>query len=163
VRIIFSFLLTLTVIPDFAQETERWLLGTGLTYCSYLNHPGINLNVTYRLGKHIHIGPDFSAILTRESQSGARWTKKKELEFNLNSQYYFSISEKLKCYPLTGLNVSKATNHIESSKADVRWIADINAGAGTELHFSNVRFFVEGKHVIRLSKYDLTIGLLVPL
>ncbi len=162
-KTIFSFLFLSIAVSGFSQETKRWLLGTGVTYCSYLDNPGVNVNVTYRLGKHFHIGPDFSAILTRESHSGTRWVKRKELEFNFNGQYYLSISEQLKCYPLTGLNISKVTNHEESFDADVRWVTDINAGMGTEFHLRTVRIFVEGKYVLRFSKYDLTIGLLLPL
>ena len=153
----------LLAVPGFSQETKRWWLGTGLTYCSYLNNPGINVNVTYRLGNHIHIGPDFSAILTKESHDGTNWVKRKELEFNFNIQYYLPMSERIKYYPLTGLNVSKVTHHKENFPADVRWVAAINAGMGTEFHFKALRVFVEGKYVLKLSKYDLTTGLLFPL
>jgi hypothetical protein len=163
VKIIISFLFVLLTDYGFSQESKRWWLGTGLTYCSFLNNPGINLNVTYRIGNHIHIGPDFSAILTRESKSGSGWTKRKELEFNFNTQYYFSISEKIKYYPFTGLNVSKITKHEENFSPDIRWVTNVNAGMGTELHFKNLRIFVEAKYVLGLSKYDLTTGILFPL
>src|SRR4051812_19687476 len=68
--------------PSFSQESSpRWLLGAGLTYCSYVDNPGLNLNVTYRLVGNFHVGPDFSALLTKEVLEGGRFVKKKETEY----------------------------------------------------------------------------------
>src|ERR1041385_5931649 len=93
-----------------AQE-NKWLVGAGVTYDNYMNTPGINLNLTYRLIGNLHIGPDFSALLNKEENENGVAVLKKELEYNFNANYLFSISEKLSLYPLAGINFSKVTVH----------------------------------------------------
>ena len=156
-----SCLLALTTIAQ--EENERWLLGTGVTYCSYINNPGINLNVTYRLIGNLHIGPDFSALLTHEDNENGRQVKRKELEYNINAQQLFEVKERLALYPIVGINWSKVTIHPEDEDPDVRWITAFNAGGGIEWKFKSVRLFLESKWVSRLNKYDITTGILFPL
>ena len=147
-----------------AQENkERWLLGTGIMYCSHINSPGVNLNVTYRLIGDFHIGPDFSALLTRERNENGTIVKQKELEYNLNAQNLFDVNEHLSIYPLAGIKWSKLTTHREGEKANVTWVTALNSGGGLELRMKIVRLFFETKWVSRLNKLDVTTGVVLQL
>jgi len=145
------------------KEKERWLLGAGITYCSYIGNPGANLNVTYRLIGGLHVGPDFSAILNNEEKENGTAVIRKELEYNLNAHYIFELSEKLAVYPLIGINYSKVTIHPEGEEADKRWISACNSGGGVEYSLNKTRLFFESKYVSKLEKYDLTLGILFAL
>ena len=145
------------------EEKPRWLLGTGITYCSYINNPGLNLNVTYRIVGNLHIGPDFSALLTSEREENGRLVKRKELEYNFNSQYLFPIGKKVEVYPLVGINWSNVTNHPSGQEAVTELVTALNLGGGVEIEIRNIRLFFESKWVSQLNKYDLTTGILFTL
>src|ERR1043166_5409420 len=93
------------------EEKPRWLLGAGLTYDNYMNTPGINLNVTYRVIGNFHIGPDFSALLNKEDKENGVTVLRKELECNFNATQLFELSRVIAIYPLAGINFSKVTVH----------------------------------------------------
>ncbi len=162
-NLIFITLIGIGLAPNLPAQEARWLLGTGITYCSYLGNPGVNLNVTYRLTGNLHIGPDFSAILNDEEYENGKVVIRKELEYNLNAQYLFDIGEKVAVYPLVGVNYSKITVHPEGEEADKRWVTAFNSGGGVEFSLKPVRLFFEAKYVTILRKYDLTLGLLFEL
>lgn len=145
------------------EEKTRWLLGTGITYCSYIDNPGLNLNVTYRVAGNLHIGPDFSALLTREKKENGSVVKRKELEYNFNANYLMRITSCATTYPLVGINWSKVTNHPAGQENDTRWITGFNVGGGLEFNVKTIRLFMEGKWVSNLNKYDVTAGLLFEL
>jgi Outer membrane protein beta-barrel domain len=145
------------------EEKSRWLLGTGVTYCSYINNPGLNLNVTYRIVGNLHIGPDFSALLTSEREENGRVVKRKELEYNFNGQYLFPIGKNVEIYPLAGINWSNVTNHPAGQEAVTELVTALNLGGGFEIEIGKVRLFFESKWVSQLNKYDLTTGILFPL
>ncbi|MFM9840878.1 MAG: outer membrane beta-barrel protein [Cyclobacteriaceae bacterium] len=142
------------------EEKSRWLLGTGVTYCSYINNPGLNWNVTYRIVGNLHIGPDFSALLSSEREENGRVVKRKELEYNFNGQYLFALSKKVEIYPLAGINWSNVTNHPAGQEAVTELVTALNLGGGVEIEIKGVRFFFESKWVSQLNKYDLTTGIL---
>ncbi len=146
-----------------AQKETRWLLGTGITYCSYIDNPGLNLNITYRVFGNFHVGPDFSALLTRELQENGKVVKRKEVEYNFNAQQLFEVGEKIALYPLVGINWSRVTRHPEGEEPFTEWITAVNAGGGCELQLNKFRLFAESKWVSQLDKYDLTAGILFPL
>ena len=147
-----------------AQEREsRWLVGTGITYCSYINSPGINLNITYRVIGNFHVGPDFSALLNHEISENGSTDIRKELEYNFNGQYLFYINRKLALYPIAGINWSNITNHVYGQEPVTMLTTALNLGTGLELEIGKVRLFFESKWVSKLNKYDLTTGILVPL
>lgn len=148
--------------PSVAQES-RLLLGAGITYCSFIGNPGVNLNVTYRVIGNLHIGPDFSAILNSEEKENGKTVVKKELEYNVNGHYIFEVSDKVSVYPLAGINFSKVTIHPVNEEAGKRWITAFNSGGGIEFNFHQKRLFFETKYVSKLEKYDLTIGMLFEL
>jgi hypothetical protein len=145
------------------EEKGRWLLGTGLTYCTYVDNPGLNLNVTYRVIGNLHIGPDFSALLTKEVNENGIIVKRKELEYNFNAQYLFEIGKSVSIYPLVGINRSKVTFHPTGQEPDIRWITALNAGGGIEIKIKMIRLSFESKWVSLLDKYDLTTGILFTL
>lgn len=145
------------------EEKSRWLIGTGVTYCSYIDNPGLNLNVTYRVIGNLHIGPDFSALLTREREENGRVVKRKELEYNFNGQYLIPISKRVELYPLVGINWSNVTNHPVNQEPVTQLITALNLGGGLEIEVKNIRFFFESKSVSQLNKYDLTTGILLRL
>lgn len=148
-------------LPQVSRAQEsRWLLGAGITYCSYIGNPGVNLNLTYRLIGGLHIGPDFSAILNNEEKENGVTIIRKELEYNLNAHYVFELGEKVAVYPLVGFNYSKVTTHPEGEEADKRWVSACNAGGGVEYSLKKTSIFFESKYVSRLEKYDLTLGIL---
>ncbi len=144
-------------------QADRWLLGTGITYDNYMHHPGINLNVTYRPIGNLHVGPDFSALLSREEQDNGIAVKRKELEYNFNATYLFSIKREIFCYPLMGINRSKVTIHPENEMADKLWVTAYNLGGGVEWNMDGLRFFFESKYVSKLQKYDATLGIVLEL
>lgn len=147
-----------------AQDEEgRWILGTGPTYCSYVDNLGLNLNLTYRIVGNLHIGPDFSALLTKEREEGGRVVKRKELEYNLNAHYLFDVQKNVAIYPLIGINRSKVTTHPDGQAKDVQWITAVNVGSGIEIKIKDIRLFFEAKWVSKLDKYDLTTGILFTL
>ncbi|MCI0751236.1 MAG: porin family protein [Flammeovirgaceae bacterium] len=145
-----------------AQE-KRWFVGAGLTYDSYMKTPGINLNVTYRLLANLHVGPDFSALLTKEETEAGRVVKRKELEYNFNASYLFKLSDRISIYPLTGVNWSKVTVHPEGEEAVKQLITALNAGGGFEFNVDPLCIFLESKFVSKLDKYALTVGLVFEL
>lgn len=161
--------LLLIIICPFAEGTnaqenkERWFLGTGITYCSYIDSPGLNLNVTYRVFGNFHIGPDFSALLTHEREENGRIVKQKELEYNLNAHQLFDVDDHLALYPLVGINWSKVTVHPEGEDANVTWLTALNTGGGAEFKLKGLRLFLESKWVSRLNKFDVTTGIVLPL
>lgn len=142
------------------EEKSRWLLGTGITYCSYINTPGLNLNITYRVIGDLHVGPDFSALLTREREEDGRTVKRKELEYNFNAHYLVHLANKIEIYPLAGINWSKVTNHPDGQEAVKELVTALNLGGGVEVEIKSVRLFFESKWVSKLNKYDLTTGVL---
>jgi hypothetical protein len=125
--------------------------------------PGINLNVTYRLIRNLHIGPDFSALLNKEENENGVAVVKKELEYNFNANYLFKVSTKFSIYPLAGINFSKVTVHAADKSPDKKTVTAFNAGGGFEIEFGTVRIFFETKYVTQLDKYDLTLGTLFKL
>jgi len=143
-------------VECFGQD--RWLGGFGVTYCSYVSNPGLNVNVTYRVGRNLYVGPDFSALLTSEREENGRMVKRKELEYNFNVHRLFDVNETLAIYPLTGLNYSKITIHPAGDEPHTRYISTLNAGGGFEFKLKEVRFFFETKYVLNPSKVDLTCG-----
>ena len=145
------------------EKNDRWLWGTGITYCSFIGNPGVNLNLTYRVIAGLHVGPDFSAILNKEEKENGSTLIRKELEYNLNAHYIFELSEKFALYPLVGINYSKVTIHPKGEEADKRWISACNSGGGVEYSLRNTRLFFESKYVSKLDKYDLTLGILFEL
>ena len=145
-----------------AQES-RWLLGTGITYCSYIDSPGLNLNVTYRVVGNLHIGPDFSALLTREVLENGKTVKKKELEYNFNASYLFEVKKSISLYPLLGINLSEITLHPEGEEANKRLVTALNIGGGIEYQLKKFRLFLEPKYVTELSKLDIATGILFEL
>jgi hypothetical protein len=159
---VFLCLFSAASVKTIAQE-KRWLVGTGITYCSYIDNPGINVNVTYRLIGNLHIGPDFSALLNKEISENGKVTKKKELEYNFNAQYLFEIRKKLSLYPLTGINLSRVTLHPEGEMPDKRWITALNLGGGFEYRLAKFRLFAESKYVTQLNKIDVTTGIILEL
>lgn len=153
-------------LPSLVQgqaKDVKWLLGAGLTYDNYMSTPGVNLNVTYRLFKDLHIGPDFSALLNKEENENGVTVLKKELEYNFNANYLFHVSETLSLYPLAGINFSKITVHPANGAPDKKLITALNAGGGFEIELKNFRIFFESKYVTQLDKYDLTLGTLFKL
>jgi hypothetical protein len=142
------------------EEKSRWLVGTGITYCSYINNPGLNLNITYRVAGDLHIGPDFSALLSSERIENGRMVRRKELEYNFNGQYLFSVGKKVEIYPLAGINWSNITNHPVGQEAVTELVTALNLGGGLELELKRIRLFVESKWVSQLDKYDITTGVL---
>jgi hypothetical protein len=160
----FTFFCAVTVCsPLFAQERDRWLLGTGITYCTFIQSPGLNANVTFRPFGNFHVGPDFSALLTTERKEDGRLVKRKELEYNFNGQYLISLGRQLAIYPLVGANMSRVVTHREGEEALIRRIVAANLGSGLELAFSKWHFFLECKYTTRLVKYDFTTGVLIGL
>jgi hypothetical protein len=164
--VVFCLLLS-TYCLLFSTKTHaqkaRWLLGTGVTYCSYINNGGLNANITYRVIGNLHIGPDFSALLNQEVEENGKKTIRKELEYNFNGQYIFELSEKVGVYPLVGVNWSNVTDHPEGQAPETKLVTALNAGIGLEIKLSKVRLFFESKWVTQLGKYDLTTGILFPL
>lgn len=156
-------LLTLNGNAQDNTQDEKWLLGAGITYCGYADNPGVNLNVTYRLAGNLHIGPDFSAILTDKVKENGRIVKRKELEYNLNATWLFDITETFSLYPLVGYNFSKITVHPLGLEADERWVGGWNCGAGVEIPIRRLHLFSEGKFVTGLRKYDVSVGILIKL
>jgi hypothetical protein len=142
------------------EKNSRWLLGTGITYCSYINNPGLNLNATYRIVGNLHIGPDFSALLTSEREENGRAVKRKELEYNFNGQYLFALSKRVEIYPLAGINWSNVTNHPAGQEPVTELVTALNLGGGVEIEIRDIRLFFESKWVSQLNKYDLTTGVL---
>lgn len=142
---------------------ERFVIGGGLTYCSYQRTPGINLNATCRVIRQLYIGPDFSLLLTRRDDDRGLLVKRKELEYNLNATYLIPIAKMVDVYPVVGLNVSKITVHAEGTGPDERWVRALNIGGGLEVKKKSIRYFTELKYVSTPSKFDLTIGILKPL
>ncbi|HEX5170150.1 MAG TPA: hypothetical protein VFW11_13325 [Cyclobacteriaceae bacterium] len=159
-RSLLLIFLLLIVQQGFSQ---RWVVGSGVTYCSYVDSPGINLNVTYRLAGNLYVGPDFSALLTREVNEAGKVIRRKEVEYNLNLHQLFEVNERVGLYPLVGMNVSKVTNHPDREEPQHRWVTGLNAGGGLELKLSWIRLFVESKYVFHFSKADLTAGFLFDL
>ncbi len=145
------------------EEKSRWLLGTGITYCSYIDSPGLNLNVTYRVIGNLHVGPDFSALLTREREEDGVVVKRKEVEYNFNAHYLFGLGKKIEIYPLAGVNWSNVTNHPDGGAAVTELVTALNLGGGVEIEIKKIRLFLESKWVSQLNKYDLTTGILFPL
>jgi hypothetical protein len=156
------FILTHTfILSGYAQK--KILAGAGITYCNYIDRPGVNLNLTYQLTERIHFGPDFSAILTRKTKEDDAILKRKEVEYNFNGQYLFKIHKAVEIYPLVGINFSKLTVHNEGMFPQKRWIAAMNYGGGMEAEFQGFKLFCESKYVSQLSKVDFTIGILCEL
>jgi opacity protein-like surface antigen len=139
---------------------ERWLLGAGLTYCSYIDNPGVNLSVTYRIAERFFVGPDFSALLTREREANGVLKKRKEVEYNFNAHQLFELNELLNVYPLAGINVSKVTNHSAMETPQTKWISGVNIGGGMEFKIKSVMLVLESKYVLGFEKFDVTTGLL---
>ncbi len=152
------FLLCLNVKAQ--EEKSRLLFGTGITYCSYIGNPGLNLNVTFRVIGNLHFGPDFSALLTSEREENGVVVKRKELEYNFNVNYFFALSKKVEIYPLGGINWSKITNHSAGQEVVTDLVTALNLGGGLEIEIKKIRIFFESKWVSRLNKYDLTTGIL---
>jgi hypothetical protein len=153
-----------------AQAENRWLLGTGPTFDTFMNTPGINLNLTYRLFGDLHIGPDFSALLNKEERGNGNIIKRKELEYNWNIHYLFRSDKMISFYPLVGYNLSKVTVHPLGQDADKRYVSAFNLGGGMEFglrgrdsHARELRLLLEAKYVTELKKYDMTIGILLEL
>jgi hypothetical protein len=142
------------------EEKSRWLMGIGITYCSYIESIGLNLNVTYRVIGNLHVGPDFSALLTREREEIGVTVKRKELEYNFNANYLFALSKKVEIYPLVGINWSKVTNHPVGGEPVTELVTALNLGGGVEVEIKKIRLFFESKWVSQLNKYDLTTGIL---
>lgn len=142
------------------EEKSRWLLGTGITYCSYINSPGINLNVTYRVIGNLHIGPDFSALLNHEIKENGKDVIRKELECNFNGQYLFDLNKKIAVYPLVGINWSNITNHPDGQEPVITLTTAFNLGTGLEWEIAKARLFLESKWVSQLNKVDLTTGII---
>lgn len=142
------------------EEKSRWLVGAGITYCSYINNPGLNLNVTYRIVGNLHIGPDFSALLTSEREESGRVVKRKEQEYNFNGQYLFPIGRKVEIYPVVGINWSNVTDHPAGQEAVTELVTALNLGGGVEIEIKDIQLFFESKWVSQLNKYDLTMGIL---
>lgn len=163
VRYCWRVILLCAVHCQVSAQESRWLIGTGITYCSYLGNPGVNFNVTYRAIGNLHIGPDFSAILNDERVENGKRVIRKELEYNINANYVFEIKKWIGVYPLAGINYSKVTIHPEGEEPDKRWITAFNSGGGLEVSIKTVRLYLESKYVTRLEKYDLTIGVLIDL
>jgi len=145
------------------EEKARWLLGSGITYCSYINSPGVNLNVTYRLIGNFHIGPDFSALLNHDIRENGKDVIRKELEYNFNGQYLFELNKKIAIYPLVGINWSNITNHPIGQEPVTTLTTALNLGSGLEWEIGKVRLFLESKWVSQLNKVDVTSGILFPL
>jgi hypothetical protein len=163
VKVPLLFVIGIFMSTGLQAQESKWLLGTGITYCSYVQNPGVNLNITYRVFANLHIGPDFSAILNKEVTENGVKIIRKELEYNFNGQYLFDISEKVALYPLVGINFSKITIHPENETADKRLVTALNTGGGIEIKIKRVRLFFESKFVTKFPKYDLTTGVLFQL
>ncbi|MBI1767024.1 MAG: porin family protein [Bacteroidetes bacterium] len=147
--------------PTYAQEEKpRWLLGAGLTYDNYMNKPGVNLNVTYRVIGNFHIGPDFSALLNKEDKENGVTVLKKELEYNFNATQLFELNKVIAIYPLAGINFSKVTTHPVNSEPVKKVVTALNVGGGVELELKSFKLFFESKYVSQLDKYDFTLGAL---
>jgi hypothetical protein len=151
----------LSTAANAQEKRSKWLLGAGITYCSYIHNPGLNLNITYRLAGNLHIGPDFSALLTRERKDNGVVVSRKELEYNFNATYLLAFSKKVELYPLAGINWSKVTNHPESQRAEINLVTALNLGGGVEFEVKQLRFFLESKWVSVLDKIDVTTGILL--
>jgi hypothetical protein len=148
-----------TGIPN-DETKQRWLLGAGLSYDNFTNTPGLNLNITYRILGHFHIGPDFSAFLNNTTEDNGNKTIRKEFEFNLNGQQLFEVSEKVGLYPYSGLNWSKVTTHLLGEEPNEKWVTGINLGGGIEIKLKKIKLFSETKYVTKLDKWDISAGIL---
>jgi len=157
------FIIFFCIFVSFAnaqEEKSRWLLGTGITYCSYINSPGLNLNVTYRVIGKLHIGPDFSALLNHEIKENGKDLIRKELEYNFNGQYLFDLTKKIAVYPLVGINWSNITNHPIGQEPVTILTTALNLGTGLEWEIGKASLFFESKWVSQLNKVDITTGIL---
>jgi hypothetical protein len=150
----------LFVNANAQEEKPRWLLGAGLTYDNYMNTPGLNLNITYRVIGNFHVGPDFSALLNKEDKENGVTVLKKELEYNFNAAQLFELSKLIAIYPLVGINFSKVTTHPINSEPVKKVVTALNIGGGIEVELRAFKLFCESKYVSQLDKYDLTIGAL---
>ena len=142
-------------------QEQKWFVAGGVTYCSFVNNPGINISVTYRLADDLYIGPDFSAILTKVEKSNGTSRKQKELEYNFNAHYTFEFTPAISAYPLTGINFSKVTLHERGHEPQKQFITAFNIGCGAEFKVREITWFAEGKHVSQFDKYDVTVGAII--
>lgn len=142
---------------------ERWLIGSGITYCTRLHHPGINVSINRIFLKRIVTSAEVSAILTREKTNMGRWEKHKELEYTFFTQYLIGLTSTWNIYPLAGFNVSKVTRHLQGEFPDKRWLTSVLFGSGVEYDQEGRRIkpFAEFFFIHALNKYDFTAGVLV--
>lgn len=162
VRFLLALACTTFSALTWAQE-KQWLIGAGITYSTFMNQPGVNLNITYQPIGNLHIGPDFSALLTREQRENGSLVKRKELEYNFNTTYLFFLKDKFAIYPVAGVNFSKIAVHKEGEAIEKKWFTGINAGAGLEYELNKYRIFLEVKYVTSIVKYDTSLGLIIEL
>jgi hypothetical protein len=148
---------------QLAFGQERWLIGIGATYCSDLDSPGLNANVTYRLMGNLHIGPDVSALLSREVNENGRLIKQKELEYNFNAHQIFELNNRFAIYPLAGLNISRVVHHPEGASKQITFTSGFNVGGGVECKVKHIRIFLESKYVVNFPKVDVTSGVMLML
>jgi hypothetical protein len=159
----FVFLSFFAGLQIASGQDKPLLVGGGISYCTFMHSPGVNINATYRLFNKFYVGPDFSAVLTREIKKDGRTVKRKELEYNFNFQRVFQFRKTLGVYPLIGINFSKLTVHPLGETASKRLIIALNAGGGLEIELGRSRLFVEAKYVSWFPKYDITSGILFSL
>jgi hypothetical protein len=161
-----SLIITLFVLGfniNGIAQAERWSAGFGLTYCSCVDRPGVNLNISYRVKGNFFIGPDFSALLEKRIHRYTRLLVHTEVEYNLNAHQLIEIIKGVEVYPLAGINLSKITFKSGNEEPMTQWVKAINTGLGAEAHVGKAKLFTEGKYVTRIKKFDFTIGVLFPI
>lgn len=158
-----GFLTIFLVLVTWQINAQRWLVGGGIVYCSYVDNPGINLNLTYRVIRNFYVGPDVSALLTKKSDVRGTLIKRKELEYNFNGHYLFDLNEHASLYPIFGLNASKLTVHTAGEYPVKRSLLAANFGGGMELRMRIVRTVLEIKYTSTIEKVDVSAGVVFPL
>jgi hypothetical protein len=138
--LIITFIILSSTLVSFGQT----IIGAGVTYGSYLEQPGIEVNGIYGLGGSIRLAPDFIYYFTDKVEILGSEFKTRAWEFNANIQYYI-LEKGIDLYAITGMNYTHTIVNTDLGERFTDGEFGLNLGAGT--NFAKM-FFAEFKYII---------------
>jgi hypothetical protein len=120
------------------------LIGAGITYGSFLEQPGIEVNGIYGTGGKLKLAPDFIYYFADKVEILGSETKTRAWELNGNIQFY-ALEKGIDLYLIGGMNYTKIIVNNDQSGRITDSEFGLNFGGGT--NFAKM-FFAEFKYII---------------
>lgn len=149
-------LLAFVIIALTCNSFAQIKAGGGITYGSEQKTIGFNLRGQYNVWENVDVVGGFTFYLPHKEKQTILFatveSKTTMWSFDVDGHYNFDLIDKLKAYPLAGLNISGVSVEVNGTKAsDTEVGFNIGAGAAYEIT-DNLAAYFELKYT--LGNYD---------